>query len=484
MENKYIAVDIGASSGRLMLSELGESGKLSLQEIHRFKNRFRLKNDLACWDIGHLVQEILLGLQKAKQSGIEICTVGIDTWAVDYCLIDKNGDLISEPVAYRDDRTEGVLPKFAKEMPLEFLYQKTGVQILAFNTVFQLFVENREKLQQADKLLLIPDYLGYVFTGQMVCEKTNASTMAMLNVTTKTWDKKILKILNITEDLFASLVDSGHILGALQTDKFSDYDLPEATFITVASHDTASAVLGTPLKNKHEAYISSGTWSLLGVETHHFNVSQNAFCANYTNEWGAYGTTRFLKNIMGMWLIQEVARNQGYIHSYGKLVELASSHTPFKSFIDVNDERFLNPLNMIETIKDYCIEKTQNSPVSAGGIARVIYDNLALCYAFELAALEKLLGYQMTCLHIVGGGANNHLLNQLTANLTGIKVEAGPSEATAIGNIIMQMLAMKAFDNLPQARAAVKNSFEIRTYEPQIMNQAIFENYVKWRGNK
>ena len=331
-------------------------------------------------------------LRKIKQNGIEHCYVGIDTWAVDYCLIDKDGTLLGDPIAYRDSRTKKAVEKFQKLMSLETLYEKTGIQIQSFNTIFQLLVEQRALLEKTDKLLLIPDYLGYVFTNQAVTEKTNASTMQLLNPANDTWDEELLDLVGIRKEQLPPLVDAGTILGSLVKEKFPDFDLPEATFVSVASHDTASAILGTPGQGRDWGYISSGTWSLLGVETKVANVSREAFNENYTNEWGAHNTIRFLKNIMGMWLIQEVARMQDYQYSFPELAELAAKEAPFQQFIDVNHESFLNPENMIVAIQDYCQKTGQKIPETPGAIARCIYDNLALCYASELEKLEKMTG--------------------------------------------------------------------------------------------
>lgn len=328
MNPTFVAIDIGASSGRLMKSTRDAKGSLILEEVHRFKNGFRNKDGHDRWKIDYLIKEILIGFEKLKQTGIDRLFAGIDTWAVDYCLIDEQGDRINDPIAYRDKRTNGAVEQFSEIYSLDKLYEQTGIQIQPFNTLFQLFAEEKENLAKAHKLLLIPDYLGYVFTGNMVTEKTNASTMQLLNAGTKEWEIELLEKIGVSKELFPPLTEPGTILGDLQKEQFSKYDLPDVTFITVASHDTASAVLGTPGQGERWGYISSGTWSLLGIETKIANVSRNAFSENYTNEWGAHNTVRFLKNIMGMWLIQEVARMQEYEYSYAELAELAAKEKP------------------------------------------------------------------------------------------------------------------------------------------------------------
>lgn len=463
----YIAVDIGASSGRLMKSQLID-GVMTLTEVHRFKNGFRQTAGHERWDIAYLIQEILSGLEKLKQSGVTECFVGIDTWAVDYCLLDRKGQLLGDPIAYRDVRTKDAVAKFQQMMPLETLYEKTGIQIQPFNTIFQLLAEDKHVLAQADKLLLIPDYLGYVFTNQMATEKTNASTMQLLNANTQTWDPDLLALVGVSETLFAPLTEAGTILGELQRTAFPAYDLPKATFITVASHDTASAIIGTPGCGRDWGYISSGTWSLLGIESTVPNVTQTAFLENYTNEWGAHNTIRFLKNIMGMWLIQEVARCQNYEYSFPELADLAKRTPAFQQYIDVNDPCFLNPENMIEEIQLYCRKTGQTVPITPGEIARAVYDNLALCYACEIEKLAAVTGTDETLqnLHIVGGGSNNLFLNQLTADLANIPIEAGPGEATAIGNIVLQMVVTKTFSSIAEGRECILRSFPFTHHEP------------------
>lgn len=474
----YIAVDIGASSGRIILSDSNQ-GKIAMKEVYRFKNGFLAKEGHDRWNIDQLLKEILFGLQIVKQEHqVNECYLGIDTWAVDYCLLDETGALLSQPIAYRDSRTSTVLEKFQQHMTIQELYQRTGIQLQPFNTVFQLFVEEKEQLEKTKKIALIPDYLGFKLTGNLVTEKTNASTTQLLNTKTNTWDLKLLEFIHIDTSYFAPLVDAGNILGKLDPLLFQAYDLPDTTVITVATHDTASALIGTPGQGENWAYISSGTWSLLGIETEKANVSMKALSGNYTNEWGVHHSIRFLKNIMGMWLIQEIARNQQYNYSYSELVQLAKKEPAFQQFIDINDPRFLNPKNMIEEIQTYCEETKQCVPETAGQLARCIYDNLALCYAYELKKLMAETDRFVDTLHIVGGGSNNHFLNQLTANTTQVTVEAGPAEATAIGNLLLQMIVTGKFETIQEARLAIKQSFDYQIFEPQAFDLAILDNYM------
>lgn len=468
MVNTYVAVDIGASSGRLMLSQ-PENGRFTLKEVHRFKNGFSEYEGADRWNTGFLLENMLIGLEKVKRAGINECFLGIDTWGVDYCLLDKDQQAVNPPISYRDCRTEKAIEEFEKRFSLAELYRKTGIQLQSFNTIFQLFKE--DSLDVAEKLLLMPDYLGYLLTGKMALEKTNASTMQLLNLATRKLDEDLLTVLDIQKELFPKLTEPGTILGALKKADFPAYDLPDVTVITIASHDTASAVAATPSQGENWAYISSGTWSLMGVELEEGISTPEAFDANFTNEWGVQGTIRFLKNIMGMWLIQEVARMQDYCYSYPELAELASQEPAFQSLIDVNDPRFLNPKNMIEAVQEFCRETEQPIPETAGELARCIYDSLALCYAIELQKLKKITGKDIRVLHIVGGGSNNTFLNQLTANTCGIEVLAGPDEATAIGNLLVQMVATQGFGTLAEGRESIKQSFELKQYMPHFSEE-------------
>ena len=466
MQQTYVAVDIGASSGRLMLGQL-KNGKLKLQEVHRFKNGFSKQAGHDCWSIDSIMKEIFIGLEKVKALGYSKVTLGIDTWAVDYVLVGKDGKKLKDPISYRDARTKNALTELTSDLPKQYIYQKTGIQFLNFNTLYQLYEESKDALQETDKIMMIPDYIGYVLTGKAVTEVTNASTTQMLNLREGLFDQDLLKKVNVSTEQFPKLVESGTVLGNIKASWFKKYDLPETQVVTVATHDTASAVLGAPGQGEHWAYLSSGTWSLIGTE---LNVPENgelAFENNYTNEWGAYGTYRFLKNIMGLWMIQNVKNELDEEFSFQELADLAAQEKPFQQFINVNDERFTNPINMINAIKDYCRETGQKIPETPGELAMAIYSNLALYYANELQELNKILGYQIESLNIVGGGSNVTLLNQLTSTLAQIKVFAGPGEATAIGNLIVQMITNKEMKNIAEGRQIIKNSFKIKQFDPE-----------------
>ncbi len=438
----YTAIDIGASSGRIMVGELNE-GKLDIQEIHRFANGFSQRDGHCFWDIDHLLKQILQGLQKVKTLGYEHCTVGIDTWAVDYVLLDEKGDRLREAISYRDRRTDHTIDKLEHTLSKAAIYQKTGIQFQPFNTIYQLYEEDRELLIKTDKIMMIPDYLGYCLTGKAVTEITNASTTQLLNASTGNLDPELLEAVSVQEQQFAPLTEPGCELGKLRNEWFPDYDLPACKVMTVATHDTASAVIAAPGINDGWAYISSGTWSLIGVENKTPIITDLALENNYTNERGANNTIRFLKNIIGMWVIQEVRQQLQADYSFQQLAEEAKKTEPFQQFINLNDKRFLNPENMIKEIQHYCRQTRQKTPRTAGELACCIYSNLAIIYAIAIKELETITEKPIEQFHIIGGGARNDFLNQLTADMSGKAVYAGPIEATATGNLLMQMIAAK-----------------------------------------
>ncbi|MNI16104.1 Rhamnulokinase [compost metagenome] len=477
--NYHIAVDIGASSGRLVLGTLVD-GSLSLEEIHRFSNGFTERDGSCFWDIDYLFEEILRGLNKAKAAGIAKCTLGIDTWAVDYVLLDAEGNRIQEVYAYRDRRTDGIMEEVAKKISSQTVYAKTGIQQLTFNTLYQLYAHDPKELAAADQILLVPDYLYYRLCGRLINEVTNASTTQLLNLEHREYDVDLLSLLQLKREQFAALTEPGEVLGDIHEALRKEYDLPECQLICAATHDTASAVLGVPVQSgRSSAYISSGTWSLLGVELDQPVNSQAAMQANYTNEWGAFGTYRFLKNIMGLWLIQEVRRLDGGRYSFGELADLAEAAEGFRSLIPCNDPRFLNPDNMIEEIRLACAESNQPVPQSPGELARCIYDSLALSYRSYLTELEQLTGRPAEVLQIVGGGANNKLLCQLTADIIGREVLAGPVESTALGNIAVQLIQSGAVADIAEARAIIGRSFAIQSYLPRQLPQ-LEEVLARW----
>lgn len=465
--NDYIAVDIGASSGRLILGRMNQHNKLELEEIHRFANGFTKENGHDRWAIDQLIHEIFIGLEKAKKLGVVKAKVGIDTWAVDYVLVGMDGCKIQNPISYRDQRTHHAIEELTLDLPKEYIYKKTGIQFLELNTLYQLYKENKEDLKKTDRIMMIPDYIGYVLTGNAVAEVTNASTTQMLNLREGLFDKDLLAKVNVYPEQFPRLVESGSVLGPIRHKWRLQYNIPYCEIITVATHDTASAVVGTPGQGDNWAFLSSGTWSLLGKE---LNVPENgseAFRENYTNEWGAYGTYRFLKNIMGLWIVQSIRREQNNKYSFAEMAAQAEQVEPFQQFININDERFSNPESMIGEIQAYCRETGQTVPQTTGELVSAAYCNLALFYANELEKLAEIVRHPIHVLHIVGGGSNVDFLNQMTSTLAGIAVKAGPSEATAVGNLLVQMISSGEVGNLSEARKLVARSFAIKTYKPQ-----------------
>lgn len=461
----HVAIDIGASSGRVILAN--KEDKLEISEIHRFKNGFTKNNGHERWNINHLIDEILLGLEKIKASGVKTCTIGIDTWAVDYVLLDENGELLAEPVAYRDARTQGMMQKVFEKISKNNVYQKTGIQFLNFNTLYQLCAEDSDLLAKAQTILMVPDYIAYRLTGKKVGEVTNGSTTQYLNIHSRDYDKELLDVAGVDLDKFPDLIETGEIIGNLSSELYATYDLPEAKVIAVATHDTASAVVGVPATSENWAYLSSGTWSLIGVENQEPILSQKAFEENYTNEWGAYKTYRFLKNITGMWTVQEIARMLDYQYTFAEMAEQAYQVEPFLQYVNLNDDRFINPNNMITEIQDYCRESGQIVPETVGELVMCVYSNLALAYAHEWKILEKLIGHKLEVLHIVGGGSNVELLNQLTADVIGKPVIAGPGEATALGNIMVQLMTTGELQDLKSARLWLSQNQPLERYEPR-----------------
>ncbi len=481
----HIAIDIGASGGRVFTGVISDDSKslsspvIKLNEIYRFKNSIVKKQGHYFWDIDLLFEHIVKGLKEARLHGVEKCTVGIDTWGVDYVLIDRAGEKINEPFAYRDSRTDGAMESFHKIIPAEEVYHKTGIQFLQFNTLYQLSVHDRDELERAWKILLIPDYLYFLFTGNVFNEETNASTTQLLNLDTKDFDADLLSELGLKREQFAELVTPGSAVGKLKPELKDEYDLPECEFISVATHDTGSAVLGTPLLDDDSVYLSSGTWSLMGIESSRPVNNSEARAHNFTNERGAGDTYRFLKNITGLWLIQEVKRNLNDEYSFEELMNLAASSEKFKFLINCNDACFLNPPDMISAIKEYCVQTGQGEPATISEIARCIIDSLAFSYRYTIEEIETLTGRPAGSVNIIGGGVKNRLLCQSASDVTGKKVTAGPAEATVIGNMAMQMIASGEIESIKEARCIISNSFDRDEYVPQ-KDPAADDAYMKF----
>lgn len=468
-----LAFDYGASSGRAILGSY-DGSRLSLEEIHRFSNDPVMVGNSLYWDILRLYHEMKQGIMKGCQKvNGNISSIGIDTWGVDFGLLDSSDVLLGNPVHYRDSRTDGMIEEALKQVSRSEIYRNTGIAFQKFNTLYQLLsmVKNKSNiLEKAETLLFIPDLLAFFLTGKKSCEFTIASTSQMLLAGRGTWAYDLLNELGIPVEILPEIVDAGSFAGVLQKSLQDELGVKEIPVIAVASHDTGSAVISVPMESGDDAYISSGTWSLLGTECEKPVINDTTLNLNYTNEGGIYRTVRLLKNIMGLWVYQECRRawkKEGISVSYDEMDALADAAKPFQAFIDVDDESFYSPGNMPEKVVAYCEKTGQTVPSDMGGIIRVVMESLALKYRSAVEGLEKITGKKVPALHIVGGGCKNTMLSQFTANLLNRPVTAGPVEATALGNILSQLIALKEVDDLQQARSLVKSSFPTDEYTPR-----------------
>lgn len=455
----YLAFDFGAESGRAVLVHL-RSGVLSLEEVHRFPNQPVEYGGSLHWDVARLWFEVRKAF--ASLATTELASIGVDAWGVDYALLDERGELLQNPYHYRDRRTQGVMERVLQKLSREQIYQATGIQFMPINTLYQLFAAecaNPKILAAARHLLTIPDLFNYWLTGNAVCEFTNATTTQMVNPVTRTWSKELLRSLELPTHLLAPIVEPGSIIGTLVPGITSPFaGIP---VIAPACHDTGSAVAAIAAR-EGTAFLSSGTWSLLGTEVDSPVITSDALRLNFTNEGGVNGTTRLLKNVMGLWLLQgcrSAWNSQGLTHDYRDLWELASSQTSFAHLIDPDDESFLRPPDMPAAIDDFCRRTQQPRPPNPGAYVRAILESLAFKYRLVLRHLEQLTGRPIEQIRIIGGGSKNRLLNQLTADATGKTVLAGPAEATALGNAAMQILATGGVSSLHEVRALVDRSF-------------------------
>lgn len=469
MEKYFLAVDIGASSGRHILGYM-KNEKMILEEIHRFPNGNVKKDGELVWDMDGLFEEILTGMKKCKEAGKIPVSVGIDTWAVDFVLLDENDKRIGNAVGYRDSGTRGKDLKVYEVIPEDDLYARTGIQKQIFNTIYQLMAwkENKpEAFAKAKTMLMIPDYLHFLLSGVKATEYTNATTTQLVNPAAKTWDFELINMLGYTPSLFQKIVLPGTCLGHL-TEEVKNKIGFDCKVVVPATHDTGSAVMAVPVKKEQEEedilYISSGTWSLMGTELMEANCSAESKAYNLTNEGGYDYRFRYLKNIMGLWMIQSVKKEIGGELSFGEICDMASK-TEISSIINANDDRFLAPENMTEEVKKACAESGQQVPKDLAEVASVIYNSLAKCYGQTIMEIEGITAKQFESIHIIGGGSNAEYLNQLTAKATGKTVYAGPTEATAIGNLSAQMIAGGELSDLNDARNCIFESFEIEEYK-------------------
>lgn len=484
-ELKMLAIDLGASSGRGIVGSF-DGEKLTLRENHRFSNDPMYVNGRFTWDILRIYFEIKNSITKTIIDGDDIASMGIDTWGVDYGMVDKNGRLMANPIHYRDTRTENVTDYVKGFVSPEEIYNVTGIQAIDFNTLNQLAVEkrdNEEGFDRADKILFIPDLLNYFLTGKMATEYTIASTGMILDANSRKISAELISKLGIPESKFAPMVEPGTNLGALLPSITEEVGKNRIQVYTTASHDTASAVIAVPAKGKDFIYISSGTWSLMGAELDAPLINDATRAANFTNEGGAQGTIRFLKNIMGLWIIQESRRQwkrEGKDYSFAQMETWAKECTPFRSLINVDYKTFNTPGNMPEKIRDYCRMTGQPVPESVGEVVRCIYESLALKYRYTVETIVKLQGKPANMINVVGGGTKDKFLSQMTADACGIPVCAGPEEATAIGNLVMQAIAQGEIKDLAQAREVVANSFEMKHYQPCAEREAWDEAYERF----
>lgn len=466
---KVLAFDFGASSGRAIIGNF-ENGIISIEEIHRFDNDPVLVGGSFYWDVLRLFHEIKQGITKAKnQTDFE--SIGIDTWGVDYGLLTKNCDLIGNPYNYRDSRTVGIPEEMESVITKEELYKLTGNQIIEFNTIFQLYAFKKQKpelMELVDKVLLIPDLFNYFLTGKMAAECSIASTTQLMNPYTKQWEYSLMDKLGLKREWFPEIVPGGSVIGNLKKDICDELDMTEKKVIAVSSHDTASAVAAVPTTEKDFVFISCGTWSLFGTELEEPVISDLSRKYNITNETGYNNTTRFLKNIIGLWLIQETRRQfkrEGKNYSYADMEMLARAEEPFKYFIDPDSPEFMGPGNMPQRIKDFCKRTGQSVPETDGAVIRCIYESLAMKYKYTFLQLKECCDKDFSVIHMVGGGTKDTFLCQMTANAANVPVIAGPIEGTAAGNIAVQLIANGAISDIWEARKIIAKSFDVVRYE-------------------
>lgn len=467
MNKYYLAIDIGASSGRHILASM-QDGKMQLEEVYRFANGMQNKNGTLCWNVEQLFEEIKNGLKKCKEYNKIPYTMAIDTWAVDYVLLDKENKILGETVGYRDHRTEGMDEKVYEKVSLENLYNRTGIQKQIFNTIYQLMAVKEQKpelLEEADSMLMIPDYFHFLLTRVKKMEYTNVTTTQLVSPITKDWDFELIEMLGFPKKIFKEISMPGTVVGNFTKEIQEEIGF-DCTVVLPATHDTGSAVLAVPTNDDRAIYISSGTWSLMGIERKDADCSLESMRANFTNEGGYDYRFRFLKNIMGLWMIQSVKKEFTEDLSFAEICAKASRET-ITSIVDCNDDCFLAPESMIGAVQEFCRNTNQQVPETIGEIAAVIYNSLAKCYGDTIKEIEQITGNTYDTIYVVGGGANAGYLNELTAKYTEKRVSAGPTEATAIGNIIVQMLYDGTFENLSEARTCIGQSFDISHYNEQ-----------------
>ncbi len=485
MTKRVLAFDFGASSGRAIIGCF-DGDKITLEEVHRFSNDPVSVGGTVYWDVLRLFYEIKQGIIKAKIAG-GFDSIGIDTWGVDFGLIDSEGKLMENPVHYRDARTVGLVDEAFKTMPKEKLYGITGIQFMELNTLFQLISLKKYRpwmLERADKMLFMPDLFGYMLTGKMCAEYSIASTSQLIDLDKRTWSKEILDAFGIKESVFAPLVQPGTVLGELSKEVCEECGVDPVPVISVCGHDTQSAITSVPCEDGDFAFLSSGTWSLFGTELDKPIVNETSMNINITNEGGFDGSTGFLKNIIGLWLIQESRRQwkrEGKEYSYADLEKLALAAEPFKCFIDPDAPEFVPHGNIPERVREFCRKTGQYVPETVGEIMRCIYESLAMKYRLTFEKLRECTERDYPVIHVIGGGTKDGLLCQMTANSCDRTVKAGPIEATVMGNVAVQLMSDGSVKNIGQARKIVAESSELKTFEPKDTDKwaGAYEDFLK-----
>lgn len=485
-ERSFLAFDLGAESGRAILGSLN-NGRLRLEEKTRFANGMFFLQGHWRWNVYRLFEEMVKALKSCADDPRERPeSLGIDTWGVDFGLLGPEGNLLDLPVTYRDSRTEGAMDDLCSRLPREEVYRLTGIQFLPFNTLFQLYSLKRDRsvtLDRAEDLLFMPDLFCYLLSGRKATEFTYATTSQLFNPREAAWEEELFRLLDLPVSLMQTIVQPGTVIGSLDAELARVTGMGEIPVVAPATHDTASAVAAVPAEGTGWAYISSGTWSLMGIETERPIFSSRALELNFTNEGGVGGTYRFLKNISGLWLLQECRRiwDRERVFSYAELIGLANAAPAFRSLIDPDDARFLNPSDMPGEIREFCRLSDQAEPDSVAATVRCILESLAFKYRWTLDQMQSLVPDRISRIHIIGGGSRNDLLCQFTADATGLPVTAGPAEATAAGNVLMQALCLGSVDNVAAIRSIVRDSFPLKTFTPKEQT-AWDEAFQRFRG--
>ena len=470
--HRFLAFDLGATSGRAVIGTF-EGKDFSMEEVYRFPNAVQEKDGKFFWDIHSLFGHLKAALKGVAGRGVRIDSIGIDTWGVDFGHIGPDGSILGLPRAYRDPYTTGMPEEVFQKVPRAELYGVTGIQIMNFNSIFQLYAQTKEgyaPLKEAKEILFMPDLLSYMLTGKKVCEYTEASTSGMMNQRTRSFEKPLLERIGVDSSVLLDIVQPGVVIGPLLKEIADETGVGEVPVVAVAGHDTASAIAAVPAADEKFAYLSSGTWSLMGIESPEPIISDASCEKNFTNEGGIEGTTRFLKNITGMWLLEQCRKvwaKEGRTYTYPQIADMARAAIAFPSRVNPDDPRFANPADMVAELKAACAESGQQQPATDGEMVSLIYHSLACRYKEMMQALQDFAPFKIDKLHVIGGGSANDLMSQLTADTIGLPVVAGPVEATAIGNLMMQAKAAGLVKDRWEMRAIVAKAFSVKEFQPK-----------------